>query len=582
MVQKPSDSSKPFKRLISEYGSGEFYSELLKDGGVIAFKWDPRDDSLETSSDVSVIFPLIKDFNNIRTGKDFLKTLLRYDRIRFKESLQLAFQGTPVSADFRLLTDDGEEVWINITLMGYARDDKFMICGLTRNVTALRRRLTDAARLAYTDNLTGLFNRAKLKQKLALALAGALEYDLKFGFFVLNIDNLSGINENFGHDVADTLIRGVGDKLLEALRSTDVVARIASGRFGILLTDHKPEFIEETGRRLLSLIRDTVFETRSGVITATVSGGGCVIPDDGACVEGIMNASEESLALARSYGRDNFVRFKKGYEQAERRRKNILVAREVVSAVRENRVTAAFQAVVDAKTHEPVFYECLARLRDPQGEVSPGAAFIPVAENIGFVRMLDRNVCEIALEKLNAYPRLNLSVNVSGHTISDPGSSSYLLGLLRENSDVASRLIVEITETVAMEDMRDASHFIIALKEAGCRVALDDFGAGYTSFYNLKTFPFDMVKLDGVYIRDLCASPKNAVFIKALSELAYELNLDCVAEMVSSQETAEHLQQFKIHCYQGFLYHKPEVSPDFSAFKAPIPSLSGDRGKKAV
>jgi EAL domain-containing protein (putative c-di-GMP-specific phosphodiesterase class I) len=295
-----------------------------------------------------------------------------------------------------------------------------------------------------------------------------------------------------------------------------------------------------------------------------VSGGGCIIPDDGMTVEAVINAAEESLAVAKSYGRDNFVHYTSAYEKTDSRRQNINMAREVVFAVRENRVLAAFQPIVRTDTFKPAFYECLARIQKTDGGILPGGAFIGIAENIGFIRMIDRKIYEIAVEKLHEYPDLRLSVNVSGHTVSDPRSSEYLKHLVQNNPAVASRLIVEITETVAMQDMRDAAAFIHSLKDLGCKVALDDFGAGYTSFYNLKTFPFDMVKLDGVYIRDLIESPKNGKFIKALADLAASLGMECVAEMVSSKELGEILKDYNIQYYQGFHYGIPDINPDFN------------------
>ncbi len=539
--------------------------EILKKSGVITFTWSKKTDLLKASALLSVLFPLVNDFDNIRSGRELLAYLLPNDRIRLIQTLKVTLSGSPVFSDFRLVTKTGEELWINVSFLCAASGENIFISGVAKNVTSYRRRLSDAARLAYTDNLTGLINRSKLKQKLALALSGALEYNLKFGFFVLSIDNLTAINENFGYDIADTLITGIGDKLVNALRSTDVVARIASARFGILLTDHNVSFIGNTGKRLLNLISNSVFETRSGVITATVSGGGCMIPDDGLTVEAIINAAEESLAVAKSYGRDNFVHYNAAYERTETRRKNINTARDVVSAVRESRILAAFQPIVRSDNFKPAFYECLARIRKPDGSVVPGGAFIEVAENIGFIRMIDRRIYEIAIEKLHQYPDLKLSVNISGHTVSDTRSSEYLRSLLRDNASVAPRLIVEITETIAMQDMRDAAFFIHSLKEIGCKVALDDFGAGYTSFYNLKTFPFDMVKLDGVYIRDLIDSPKNGKFIKALADLASSLEMECVAEMVSSKEISDVLTEYNIQYYQGFYYGMPEINPDFNA-----------------
>ena len=191
-----------------------------------------------------------------------------------------------------------------------------------------------------------------------------------------------------------------------------------------------------------------------------------------------------------------------------------------------------YQPVVDAMSHAVDHYECLIRLRRRNGQYVPAASFIPFVEQSGLMRQVDRRALELAIEELSAHPRLRLAVNVSGHTTSDRSWLRMLNALVRGMPELAERLTVEITETVALEDIDETARFVRSLRDLGCRVALDDFGAGYTSFRNLKALAVDCVKIDGSYVRGLEDNVDNQLFVRTLLGLAEGLGLVTVAECV--------------------------------------------------
>jgi EAL domain-containing protein (putative c-di-GMP-specific phosphodiesterase class I) len=226
---------------------------------------------------------------------------------------------------------------------------------------------------------------------------------------------------------------------------------------------------------------------------------------------------------------------------------------EIVAALNERRILVAFEPVVAAATRQAAFYECLMRIRREDGILVPASEVIPVAERLGLVRLIDHRMIELVVAELIADPALKVSVNVSPASTADPDWWNGLGTQLRRHPGVAERLIVEITEMMAIHDLDDTRGFIARVKDLGCRTAIDDFGAGYTSFRNLRKLGVDIVKIDGAFIQNLARSADDRVFVRTLIELARALDLTTVAEWVQDEETAALLAEWGCDCLQGEL-----------------------------
>jgi EAL domain-containing protein (putative c-di-GMP-specific phosphodiesterase class I) len=213
--------------------------------------------------------------------------------------------------------------------------------------------------------------------------------------------------------------------------------------------------------------------------------------------------------------------------------------------------------MVSAKTGKPEIYECLLRMEKPDGEVVSAGEFVPVAERLGLSRLIDRRTLELTIDLLKKHPDLVLSLNVSGLTCSDQEWIATLRRLTDMRKDLLRRLVVEITETVAIEDLDQSINFVDTLKEFGCRVAIDDFGAGYTSFKNLKLLNVDMVKIDGVFVKNLANDASDQIFIKTMINLAHSFGMETVAEWVSDERSVRLLTEAGITYMQGFYYGMP-------------------------
>ena len=265
-----------------------------------------------------------------------------------------------------------------------------------------------------------------------------------------------------------------------------------------------------------------------------------------------MLQAEDALERARSSGRSGFAVYVKSTEREFARRRLMTVADDIMLALNEDRLVLAYQPIVSAKSHEAVHYECLLRMVRKDGTLATAGEFIPVAETLGLVRLVDWRALEMTIAQLQANPKIKLALNVSGTSANDKPWLNSFISYIRDNSEVADRLTVELTETAALHAFEENAQFISRLRELGCRVAIDDFGAGYTSFRNLQVLNFDMVKIDGSYIKDLAQSPDNQLFVRTLVGLAKNFQLKTVAEWANSEEDAKLLSEYGIDYLQVF------------------------------
>jgi len=236
-----------------------------------------------------------------------------------------------------------------------------------------------------------------------------------------------------------------------------------------------------------------------------------------------------------------------------------VVGEQLVRALQEERVVFAYQPVVDSKTTEIAYYETLIRMIDEGGEIIAAGAFVPIAERLGLMRQLDRRTLEMVIADLNSNPDITLALNISSLTASDRSWLRALVSAVKGKPDIASRLIIEITETAALHDFEDSARFVAAVRDLGCQVALDDFGSGYTSFRHLKSLTVDVVKIDGSFVMDVSDNPDNLLFIRTLLNLADGFGMKTVAECVQSSEDADLLKKEGVGFLQGYYYGRPQL-----------------------
>ena len=437
------------------------------------------------------------------------------------------------------------------------------IVGVVQIVTEKKRELHRLSYLATRDELTGHLNRTSLRGELANAIDAAKAEGRNCAYVVAAIDRLAMINETYGFDAADEVIVAVGERLARSLRGRDVIGRSAGNKLGLILVDCRASELPRVAERLRAAVRREVIDTRAGQVSATASVGAVLLPSGAASSQEAMLRAEEALERARSAGRNGFHLYARSPQREGARLRLMAAADQVVEALNDNRLVFAYQPIISAQTRKAVHHECLLRMIRPDGSVAAAGEFIPAAEQLGLVRLVDRHALELTVAQLHAHPEISLAVNVSGTTAGDPSWLQSFVNYIRANSGVSSRIIVELTETAALHDFEESARFVSQLRELGCRVAIDDFGAGYTSFRNLQKLRVDMVKIDGAYVKGLEASSDNQIFVRTLVDLAKNFNLKTVAEWVGSEAEADLLAKLGVDYFQGYHFGEPALQPDW-------------------
>ena len=245
--------------------------------------------------------------------------------------------------------------------------------------------------------------------------------------------------------------------------------------------------------------------------------------------------------------------------QADQPFRSSAIDTAVRAGLHRDRLLLAFQPVICAATGEVDYFECLLRMRDEKGKLVAAREFITTIEEMGLIGIVDRYVLQKTVEELVAYPQIRLGFNVSGLTACDRPWLRYFISLLRNRPDLAHRLVVEITETAALNDIEETARFIETLRHAGCRVALDDFGAGHTSLRHLQLFAVDTVKIDGSFVRSLAGSRENHIILRHLLGLTKHFGFSTVAECVENAADATLLRVEGIGYLQGYYFGRPTI-----------------------
>lgn len=537
--------------------------------GDAAYVWNLASDELRWSANAAQVLG-IESLAKVRTGRSFAAILdhtsptNRFDVI-IGSPVRDSGSGVAYQLCYAIRPPHRTApVWIEDTGRWFAGEDgkPSRAAGIVRVITERYLREQRLAELSATDVLTGEMNRDRLCKHLEDMLDRATRLRSSIGLLLIGIDELSRINRSYGFDVADQAIRAVAQRLRSRKRGSDILGRFSDTKFGIVLNDCSPDDLVVAASRFVNAVREEPVETPAGPLTISVTAGGVIAPRHARDMREMISNAQEALELAREAGRGTFRAYQPSVESEARRKENVRLTDLIVSALNDRRVRLAFQPIVHSQTRLIVFQECLVRVSEPCGREINAMTILDVAEKLDLVRLIDHRVMELAAAELRANPELVLSLNVSASTVHDPVWLAAFAAEMRNN--IGSRLIVEITESAAIHDVEAARRFVARVKGFGCKVAIDDFGAGYTSFRNLRRLGVDMVKIDGSFVANLETAPDDRVFVRALLELARELGLETVAEWVQSEEAAATLVSWGCDYFQGALVGLAEMRTESS------------------
>ena len=411
--------------------------------------------------------------------------------------------------------------------------------------------------LADHDPVTGLYNRRRFEQELARHLSYDARYGTGGAVLALDLDNFKYVNDTLGHKAGDEVITRVARNIRERLRETDTLARLGGDEFAILVPEAGLEQAQAVARMVIDAVRTQAVTAAGQQLRVTTSVGITTFGNREVDVEALLVEADLAMYDAKSAGRDRFALYTPMAVREAQIESRLAWVGRVRRALDEDRFTLYSQPVVSVQSGEPVQHELLLRMQEDGEMVLPGS-FLPSAERFGLMPAVDRWVIRQAVRLLaQADASLRLEVNVSGESMADEEVTKALRSELSETGIDPSRLVIEVNEQIAVANLEETRRFAQQVRHLGCAFALDDFGAGFGSFYYLKYLPFDFLKIDGDFIHSLPASRTDQLVVRAVADIAHGLGRQTIAEFVGDDDTVSVLRECGVELAQGHHLGRP-------------------------
>ena len=432
---------------------------------------------------------------------------------------------------------------------------------LYTDITELRLREREVQFLADHDALTGLYNRAAFQRRAGEAILNAKKRGTIAAILCLDLDHFKSVNDTLGHTAGDSFLKNVANRLRESFPDMDTVARFGGDEFGIVFADAKsPETVAAVASRLLQTISQPV-DFNGQQIVSGVSIGIALSNFDGETEVTLVKNADLALYRAKSDGRGTFRFFAAQMDAAAQARRALEI--DLRQAVANNQLEVHYQRQIDIFADEVVGFEALVRWRHPErGLISP-LEFIPIAEETGLINRIGEWVLRRACTDALSWPNsIKVAVNLSPVQFKQGNIARLVAQVLEDSGLPASRLELEITESVLLHDVEDNLATLRLLKSLGLRISMDDFGTGYSCLGSLRSFPFDKIKIDRSFVSDLHQNSDAAAIIHAVLGLGQSLGMAICAEGVESKEQVAFLRSEGCSEVQGYFYGKPQPASE--------------------
>ncbi len=465
---------------------------------------------------------------------------------------------------------DGSGIAMELTLSEVKVGQVRALSAVAHDIRERKRAEARLRRMADQDPLTGLVNRVSFEHALTRHVDYAARYGSGGSVIVLGIDWFTYVNGALGSVAGDQLLAQVSEVIKSRLRKTDVLGRVGGDVFALLVHAADRTKAQALAQELIGLVQRHPFVITGEAIRITMSAGVTSLDDRPVVGAELLAEAEAAMHAAKEAGRDRVLAYDpKGRDEADERR---AWSERVRQATERGLFVLTSQPIMNLQSGDVTQHELLLRMRDDGGGLVEPAAFLATAERFGLVGGIDRWVTQQAVRLIEAQQRngreLTLEINLSGKTMGDEEFPDAVRKELRTSGIDPSRLIFEVTETAAVADIEQARHFAERLAEVGCRFALDDFGAGYASFYYLKHLPISYLKIDGEFVRNLPQDRTDQLIVRALVEVCSGLEIKTVAEFVGDDQTIELVRELGVDFAQGYHIGRPE----------PISSLRSEAG----
>ena len=436
----------------------------------------------------------------------------------------------------------------------------------------------DLKHLTYHDQLTGLANREHFEHFIKTSLEQTTNNQTEHALLSLDLDQFKIINDACGHLAGDELLKQISLVLIRLAKSGDKVARMGADEFAIVLSHTSPEAALQIARNIQDSIRDLNFNWEQKTFSTSISIGVVSLSNKTTSVVNALSCADMACNAAKEKGHGGIQWFDEQDQEYLKRRGEMHWVSKIKQAIAEDQFVLHFQTMAGLQSHCLGLHgEFLVRLNEPDRLVYPGE-FIPAAERYKLMPKLDRWVVENAFKYLSESglgkkDEGTYFINLSGSSLSDKAFFNDVRALLTKYKIKPQRICLEITETSAIDNFQSAVEFITEIRDEGFKFALDDFGAGMSSFSYLKKIPVDYLKIDGSFVLNLLNDPIDRGIVEACNGISHAAGLQTIAEFVENQETADALKLIGVDFAQGFGIERP------GPLKQCIPSTSSGAKK---
>jgi diguanylate cyclase (GGDEF)-like protein/PAS domain S-box-containing protein len=509
-------------------------------------------------------------------GQTFVDLTYEEDKEKGREFSGQLFAGSisVFRLEKRYVRKDGGIVWANITASAIHGKKGNVLYSLAtiEDLTESKKAAEKIHLLHYYDSLTGLPNRTFHKELMKRAIEHAQRHKEIFALIYIGLDNFQRINDSLGHGSGDLLLKAVADRLTNALRKSDdiarsdehetmnVVSRVGGDEFIVLAHDlNQAQDAAIASRRLLREL-SVPYDLGGREVFITVSIGIALYPDDGTEVDDLLKNAEKAMRLTKSEGKNNYQFYSGSMNSSVL--ELLTLESDLHKALERNELVLYYQPKVDAATRTVKGMEALIRWKHPHKGLIPPIQFIPLAETSGLIlpigEFVIRTVCgQVKTWQEAGYQQVNIALNVSGRQFDQQNLIEIVKEALQDTMIDPQCLEFEITESTIMRNPEKAMRILTELKALGIQIAIDDFGTGYSSLSYLKRLPLDFLKIDHSFVKDLVLDPKDQAIVRATIAMAHSLNLKTIAEGVETEEQLHFLQEHGCDEIQGYLFSQP-------------------------
>jgi diguanylate cyclase (GGDEF)-like protein len=453
---------------------------------------------------------------------------------------------------------------------------------LNTTVSSLNERDKKLWQLANHDSLTGLMNRHQFGEMLIAEIERVTRDNFKSALLFVDLDQFKYVNDTLGHATGDRLLKQAAEHLKNGIRKKDIVSRFGGDEFTILLSDVTQKDVKSVCTSLVQDMRDYHFHEDGHTFNIPCSIGVAMIASNDISPAELLAQADMACHEAKSRGRNRFEFYKASGAEMKQMTADIGWSQQIQKALKEDLFVIHFQPIVEVCSGRPTHYEVLLRMRTGQKRLVPPAAFLPAASRFGLMTDVDQWVIRNAMAALATFraddQELKFTLNISGNIFEDADLYSCIESSLEINRLPPESIVLEITEQVAVRNIAKAAEQIAEISKLGCKFAIDDFGAGYSSYTYLKSLPVDYIKIDGSFIKHLAADRVDKTIVGSISQIAKATNKKTIAEHVADAATFRVLHELGVDFAQGYYVGKPAPRP--SKRTVPVPLETGRRRMK--